>query len=288
MKMKYLGFVLILLSSSVVFAGDYANLRFVGFSKDGQYMAFEESGEWDVHSGGDYANTYFIDVEKNAYAVPPITYDWSENMDRHTGRYSQNATLARYKAAVAAAMRRFRIVPGNTGQLVAAHLISDHSFERSEKKSTQFMQADDTWVEREVPSYEGQWLSPDYDPNTIIFNPTYYPVNPNNEDFYELKLKTLPSPKPCDARGNPTESPMLEMTLTDHTHHTDLAPQVLQRDKTLPAVRGCVTAYTIEQVYFYNDNLAIFINVYTPGFPSSSMRYMAVTGRLEYESNPKG
>ena len=96
MKMKYLGFLLIFLSSSVVFAGDYASLRFVGFSKDGQYMAFEESGEWDVHSGGDYANTYFIDVEKNAYAIPPITYDWSENMDRHTGRYSQNATLVRY------------------------------------------------------------------------------------------------------------------------------------------------------------------------------------------------
>jgi len=76
-------------------------VKFIGFSEDGKYLAFEESGEWDVHSGGDYATTYFVDVEKNVYAVAPSVYSFSENDDRHTGRFSQVAQMRRYKLSVA-------------------------------------------------------------------------------------------------------------------------------------------------------------------------------------------
>ena len=62
-----------MLAASCVFAGDYADLKFIGFSADGRYLAFEESGAWDG-AGGDYATTYFVNVAKNTYALPPAVF----------------------------------------------------------------------------------------------------------------------------------------------------------------------------------------------------------------------
>ena len=78
------------------FAGDYAELKFVGFSLDGKYLAFEEAGERDVHLGGDYATTYFVNVAKNVYSVAPSVYSFSENDERHTGQFSQAAQMKRF------------------------------------------------------------------------------------------------------------------------------------------------------------------------------------------------
>jgi predicted secreted protein len=265
-------------------AGDFAEMKFIGFSEDGIYLAFEQFGDWDDHGGGSYATTYFVDVAKNSFAIAPVVFEYSFNMEQHTGEFSEEARMARYKASVADAIKRFKIIPGNTGKLVAAHMISDHSFEKPMPKEAQFLEKNKTWVTKTVPSYYGKSLSPNYDKNRIIFNPTYYPVNPNDEDFYELKLKMIPADKPCEARGNPVKATMIEVTLKDNTHNTNLPLQILQKDKTLPAARECPFLYQIEQVYFYKDSLAVFINVYTMGFPGSTMRYMVVTGDLVYES----
>ena len=69
----------VVLLISVVFAsaGDYANLNFIGFSKDGRYLAFEEYGIQDG-SGWAYSKFYFVDVAKNAYAAPSIS-TWIKN-----------------------------------------------------------------------------------------------------------------------------------------------------------------------------------------------------------------
>jgi len=39
--------------------------------------------------------------------------------------------------------------------------------------------------------------------------------------------------------------------------------------------------YRIEQIYFYKDNVAVLLNMFSQGFEGPDMRYMAVTGRLE-------
>ncbi|HEX3102723.1 MAG TPA: hypothetical protein VHQ01_13055, partial [Pyrinomonadaceae bacterium] len=140
---KILGlFFVIVVTASAAFAGDWAEMRFFGFSEDGKYLAFEEYGEWDVHGGGDYANTYFIDVDKNVYAIAPVAYSYSDNDEKTTGEYSQEAQKARYKAAVAAGMKRFHIVAGNTGKLVAAHMTSDHSFDKPQTKIGEYYTKD--------------------------------------------------------------------------------------------------------------------------------------------------
>src|SRR5262245_50164838 len=60
--------------STNMMAGELAALNFIGFSKDGKYLAFEESGEWD--SGGAlFSNTYFVNVDKNAYSLQPVKID---------------------------------------------------------------------------------------------------------------------------------------------------------------------------------------------------------------------
>ena len=76
---------------------------------------FEQSGEWDVHRSGDYATTYFVDVARNVYAVPPSVFDYSINDDKHTGRFSEAAQMVHYKASVAAGMKRFKNHSGQHG-----------------------------------------------------------------------------------------------------------------------------------------------------------------------------
>lgn len=266
-------------------AGDYAELKFIGFSADGKYLAFEQFGEWDVYSGGDYATTYFVDVAKNIYAVAPSVYAFSENDAQHTGRFSQQAKFRRYQQSVTVGMKRFKIVGGNRGKLVVAHLDTDHSFEKPVMKEIEITQSDGSLIKKMMPFYEGDSLLPsEYNRNKIVFNPTIYPVNPDFEKLYELELKHISADKPCETRGIRVDTSMLELTIKEVDHQTESPLQILQRDKTLPAIRECPYAYHIEQVFFYKDSLAVFINIYTMGFPGSTMRYMVVTGGVNDEN----
>ena len=276
--------ILLILSANAA-AGDYADLKFIGFSEDGKYLAFEESGEWDVHRGGDYATTYFIDVEKNVYAAAPSVFDFSENDDSHTGKFSRAARLIRYRKSVVAQMKRFKIVAGNVGKLVVAHLSSDHSFEKPVYRESYILENDGTATKKIAPFYEGGQLSPGDNSSKVIFNPFSNPVNPADDEFYELTLDVTGSKEPCYSDGNSLEhASKIKLTLQDNTHHTDLEPQILQKDERLPESRRCADSYAIEQVYFYKDNLAVFLN-YEYSYPNRNRRYMAVTGKLDYASN---
>ncbi len=108
----------ILSLTSSVFAGDYADLNFIGFSKDGKYLAFEEYGIGDG-AGFPYSTIYFVSTEKNSFAAAPVKV-FIEN---------ENATQAqaRTKAKTLAAktLTKFKIVAGNTGTHVVSHLLTD-------------------------------------------------------------------------------------------------------------------------------------------------------------------
>lgn len=66
---------------------------------------------------------------------------------------------------------------------------------------------------------------------------------------------------------------------------------VLQEDKTLPASRGCVHAYAIEDVVVINPDqmselaskVVVLIRVSTLGFEGEDVRYMAISGSLNVE-----
>lgn len=261
-------------------AGDNANFHFIGFSADGKFLAFEESGEWDG-AGGEYATTFFVNVEKNSFAAMPTVYEWGSDGEKKSLRQPR---LTRYKNSVDANLRKFKILRGNTGKLVAAHPLGDRSFEKPVLRETYFYERDGAPGNKMVPFYEGDFLSKDYDPAIIVFTTVEYPVNPHDEQYYELKLNYTPTKLKCEssdgaASANTAEG--IELTIKPNVNHADLPVQILQKDKVIPARRECASAYRIEQVWFYKGNLAVFLNYYKQGFEGLDLRHMAVTGKLE-------
>lgn len=281
LRYLFIAIIVTALAATASLAGDYADLKFIGFSADGSYMAFEQSGEWDG-SGGEYATTYYIDVAKNKYALAPTVFEWEMESSKASVK---PRLIAKYNAAVAAAIKKLQIVRGNTGKQVVAHMLTDWSNVKPVETDSYWMK-DGKQTNKKMPNYAGAFLDRGDLTEKVIFNPWLYVNNFNTDTFYELTLlKTPYKEKPCE---NSEDALKVELTLNDNTHHTDTDLQILQKDKDLPQSRHCPFGYRIEQVYFYKDNVAVFLNMFSQGFEGPDMRYMAITGKLKYESIPPG
>lgn len=242
-------FTVFLLIPTNIFAGDYANLNFIGFSNDGKYLAFEEYGTQDG-SGFPYANIYFIDVEKNSYAAAPVRKSFSEKSMKvfdESKIPGEDVMRASALKAAAANLKKFKIIQGNTGKMVVARLITDLN------------------AGNVKPGDEGK-------DQTIEF--TDYRDSSYYEREFALLLKTSETnSKTCDSAYN--EILKFDLTLKDTKAETE---KILQSDKTLPESRGCPLAYSVQNIYVYKDRIAVFINVFTMGFEGPDMRFMTVTG----------
>ncbi len=138
-----------------------------------------------------------------------------------------------------------------------------------------------------VPFYQGEALSPDYDPARIVFTTIEYPVNPGNEQYYELILASTPTKLKCQLYPGDSDSAEegIVLTIKPDINHGDFPVQVLQKDVSIPGIRGCPTSYSIEQVWYYEGNVAVFLNYYRQGFEGNDMRYMAVTAKLANDTD---
>jgi predicted secreted protein len=91
-------------------AGDAANLEFIGFSKDGRYLAFEQFGMTDG-IGYPYAKIQIVDVTKNTVLAQ------SEKMLE-----IENSSTAQARAAIKNTMQsllnRYKIIRGNQGKFI--------------------------------------------------------------------------------------------------------------------------------------------------------------------------
>lgn len=244
--------VLLFCFSSVSLAGEYADLKFIGFSKDGKYMAFEEYGTYDG-SGADFSNTYFIDTVKNTYALPPVEITEGEAYTAAEKRI-EAARNQKLRLTLANNLRKLKIVAGTTGELLVAHLLTDFTDKNSN-----------------LPSEENDEI--------VKFNNFLF-VNSNDDGHYELILKNIPAVG-GDKNCSNDASSMLELTLLNKTTSEVFAPQILQKDSVLPAGRWCPYYYRVERVYFYEDKIAVFLNYFNQGFEGISMRYLAVTAQLD-------
>lgn len=227
-------------------AGDYATLNFIGFSKDGRYLAFEEFGVQDG-SGFPYSNYYFIDVLKNSYAASPVTV----RIDRDTA--TEALARSRAKLGAGAALRRLKIVAGNQGSHVVARLLTDvgvnHFF--SDKP-------------------EG--------PQTINFAELIGSMYRSGDFNLVLKSPEAKSTKGCEYAKDDYTVVMLDLSLVDRGNDRTVT---LQKDASLPSARGCPISYAMQHVYLYEDKIAVFINTYYRGFEGPDMRYMVVTGKFK-------
>lgn len=239
----YLSLILFLLfafAPAAVFAGDYANLNFIGFSKDGKYLAFEEYGTQDG-TGYPYATVYFVDVAKNAFAGAPFRVK-IEKEDA-----TEDAARKQAKLAAAKKMLELKIVQENTGTHTVSRLITDLPLDAEKEHQIEKI--------RFAEEIGSMYKRGDY---TLTLNP--------------VETKT----KECE----PYELPVykIELSLLDNAVKKT---KFLQKDASLPASRGCAIDYHIQDVYTYEGKIAVFLNVYEPGFEGADMRYMVVTGSLE-------
>jgi predicted secreted protein len=238
-------FVFLCAFSSLIRAGDFATFNFIGFSKDGRYLAFEEYGSQDG-SGFPYSNIYIVDVAKNTFAVKPVT----------VRIYKETATerLARSRARLgaASALKKLGIVAGNTGKLVVSRVLTDIS-------GNHFYSEDPDGVQKlnfaEIVG--SMYRSGDWD----------------------LSLKSIATKtKECAYAEEDYKIYMLDLSVYDRERQRTIS---LQKDSSLPASRGCPINYAVQHVYLYEDYVAVFINTYHMGFEGPDMRYMVVTGKIK-------
>lgn len=232
-------FAFILLTANV-FAGDYARLNFIGFSKDGNFLAFEEYGTQDG-SGFPYSNIFFVDTAKNSFAAAPIKI----RLDNESA--TESAARVKAKTAVALNLRKFKIIVGNTGEMLVARLLTDLSADK---------------------------ISPgDANKNQFV-KFTDYRVSNYYENEFELSLTTSKvKTKTCEYASDQVLK--FDLTLKNTKANT---LKILQSDKTLPETRNCPLAYSIQNVYVYQNRITVFLNVYTMGFEGPDMRFLSVAG----------
>ncbi len=233
--------VLILAIASNSFAGDYAELNYIGMSENGRYMAFEEYGEQDG-SGYSYSNIYFLDVEQNRYASPPVKILLGD---------TDGIEAARKKAAKSSAahLKKYGIIEGYKGKMVVARLLTDSNFEFD-------------------PYTDGKKIQ------TIRFKSEVGSMYSRGD--YEMTLTPILIEEKNDRTDNPVYG--LDLTLRDHVNE-ELYD--LQKDRSVPESRGLPLSYSVQNIYLYKNKIIVFLNVFTTGFEGPDMRYMVVTGKIK-------
>ncbi|MBI3565572.1 MAG: DUF2259 domain-containing protein [Elusimicrobia bacterium] len=87
-------------------AGDQGRLRVLGFSPDGRYLAFEDSGEYDAMDGS-WSKIHVVDAASDALAHAPFATDRPETDGKKPG--SLEATRAENLAKAAPTLRSLGI-----------------------------------------------------------------------------------------------------------------------------------------------------------------------------------
>ena len=116
-------FVLLAAFSPVALADNYGELKFIGFSENGKYLAYEKF-ETIIGNHGQYFTTYFVDTAKNSFVIAPIPFDNKEFTTTSEYRLDQ----LRYERRVEKNLKRFGIKRGNFGEFAVAHFLNDWSF----------------------------------------------------------------------------------------------------------------------------------------------------------------
>jgi len=247
MKIKYwlaVAVLTITFFAANSFAGSYSTLNFIGFSKDGRYLAYEEYAIQDG-SGFPYASIYFIDTAKNAYAAPRVNVVIENEMGTEQSARSRVAILA------AKNLKKFRIIKGNKGNHVLSHLINDLTLDGK---------TDGSYSVRFAEVIASMYKKGDYE---LLLNP--------------IKITT----KDCEVYSY--DHFMLELKLTNKDENTSKFLQkdtTLPKGRGCALGYRIQDVYLYNHEATNTDYVTVFVNVYTPGFEGPDMSFMAVTGTL--------
>ena len=95
-----------------------------------------------------------------------------------------------------------------------------------------------------------------------------------NGKTYDLTLNSTSADVDSKTCPDKTES-RLELTLT-----VAGKSRTLQKDSSLPKSRACALSYQMRSAHLLGGNLAVFVEVQTPGFEGADVRWMVVTAKL--------
>jgi predicted secreted protein len=239
--------------SALAFAGDAAKLTHIGASADGASFAFMESGIGDG-MGNAYARIRIIDTLKNKYAAPAIErFQTEEEMENPSiNLLSVEADVLKKADAT---LKKLNITTAIKGNIVASRKVTD--LEARKLKELSFS----------VSAIIAGLVSPSY----------------------KLKLSlSKATPAAGAACLVPDQAKKLKLEITDNQSKKT---RTLQADASLPATRGCVHNYEIEDVVVIQPDqssdlaskVVVLLRVYTYGFEGEDVRYMAISGALNVE-----
>ncbi|EIJ42603.1 putative secreted protein [Beggiatoa alba B18LD] len=271
-----------------LWAGDAANLHFIGFAQDGKTLAFEQYGVNDGNAAP-YSTLYIVDVLKNDYLIKPFVKE---------GKPDSNDDLEKLrtenKAVAQAKIKELGISDKNQGIQVISHPLSDLSadphkvtFALGTPLTGLIYESFTLTLEEQAGKAECFGFG-DAKQFTLSIQPTPQPeATPTLQPLESLNTPattatTTPTPATTNNPTPPTTAePPATTVETTKTEEDTTGLVILQADKKIPETRGCPLAYRIQDVYIYNgEYIAVFINIFSPGFEGQNMRYIVVTGKF--------
>lgn len=241
LRYAYRGFVL-LMFPAMIFAGDEATLNFIGFSHDGNHLAFEQFG-WYDGSGFPYSEIVFIDVIQNSFVGSPVSVtldeeEWEESASART------LDLAKVK------LGDLNITTGNTGYCIVSQIRGEPHLD------PHFVR----FSEANIPldSLGGYFRCVLTLTEIEVKDTSDYTVDFGTPKMLELSI-SIPGIQEEYVLQKDTKLPIRR----GHVLSYHIAEVYLYK-------HGDATY------------IAVFISYATPGFEGPDIRYMGVTGRLSF------
>lgn len=260
--------------SATVRAGDFSTLNFIGFSRDGRYLAFEEYGVTDPDGIG-YSTTVFVDTLKNTIVGKPISFLKADLRVNVASPSYESSARKLARAAIVSMTQKLGIVAGNTGREVISRPLTDVSVENSDfaqPKAVTF-----------APNRRERWLNGRFKVELKAF-PTEQFCKPADDlelvkvvDPFDNELPLAVNPHRKTKNADKQRIYGLELAVIDDDQDTS---KILQKDFNVSLVRGCSIDYRIN---VYKDFIAVFVGMIKPGWAGDSIRMMVVTGKYRNE-----
>jgi len=234
----------LMIAASPALAGDASTYLPLGFSENGKYFAFAQSGTQDG-SGFAYASVAVVEVAKNEFAASRSVV--IDKGDEHVA-----PSMALKQAISEVRLSRFGIKAGeNLGEDLLVRLPTDHS--PTERNIFSFEYWAEGGASSVVPKFEVLVASTD------------------GEDTTDGKYCT-------ELQG---QAPQMLTLSIKGLAEDDGRLVVLHQDKTLPRIRSCVSGYKVHRVTAYADSLVIGLAYSGLGFEGPDVRQMVVTGKFQ-------
>ncbi|NOQ21711.1 MAG: DUF2259 domain-containing protein [Candidatus Aegiribacteria sp.] len=225
----------LLLISAPVLSEDQAWFRLHGFSEDGAYAAWEMGG---IQDGSGFQWIQFEILKTNS-SLPEdgFCHVWDEYVDELPERADMDSINVRIDDLC----REFRIIPGNTGDPLIYHPVTDLG------------------VRGDTVTFCLEYFTPNYNSGELILVLTTLPVN-CEQDYPDW----FPSPV----------TPVLGIIEKGEKH-------LLFTEDTLPELHRMNFGYGIAAVYSNpteHNSLLVVLHSVRPGFEGSDGRFRVVSG----------